>query len=134
MSACSTLPTAPRQRRCCRPSSTCRPSPRRCSPSWRARRGLQLRAERIDAAPDPARLFESLFGRSANAVWLDSSLAPDGSAAAERSRFSILADDGGPFGQSVRHRSGTTRVSVGNASVRTEGPFFRWLDGVWGRP
>ena len=103
-------------------------------PELGARRGLQLRAERIDAAPDPARLFESLFGRAANAVWLDSSLAPDGSAAAERSRFSILADDGGPFGQSVRHSSGTTRVSVGNASVRTEGPFFRWLDGVWGRP
>lgn len=103
-------------------------------PELGARRGLQLRAERIDAAPDPARLFDSLFGRSANAVWLDSSLAPDGRAAAERSRFSILADDGGPFGQSVRHSSGTTRVSVGNASVRTEGPFFRWLDGVWGRP
>ena len=38
------------------------------------------------------------------AVWLDSSLTRR-SAAAERSRFSILADDGGPFGQSVRHRS-----------------------------
>ncbi|MDI3212158.1 aminodeoxychorismate synthase component I [Arthrobacter sp. AL12] len=102
-------------------------------PELGTRRGLQLRAERLDAAPDPARLFEALFGRSANAVWLDSSLAPESSAAAERSRFSILADDGGPFGQSVRHSSGTTRVSVGNASVRTEGPFFRWLDGVWGR-
>ena len=101
-------------------------------PELGARLGLQLRAERIDAAPDPALLFESLFGRSANAVWLDSSLAPDGSTAAERSRFSILADDGGPHGQSVRHSSGTTRVSVGNASVTTEGPFFRWLDGVWG--
>ena len=101
-------------------------------PELAARRGLELRAERIDAAPDPARLFESLFGRSANAVWLDSSLAPEGNAA-ERSRFSILADDGGPFGQSVRHSSGSTRVSIGNASVQTEGPFFRWLDGVWGR-
>ena len=103
-------------------------------PELGARRGLQLRAERIDAAPDPARLFESLFGHSANAVWLDSSLAPDSSAGEERSRFSILADDGGPFGQSVRHSSGTTRVRVGNASVWTEGPFFRWLDGAWGRP
>ncbi|BCW68599.1 hypothetical protein NicSoilB4_33620 [Arthrobacter sp. NicSoilB4] len=102
-------------------------------PELAARRGLELRAERIDGAPDPARLFESLFGSSANAVWLDSSLAPEGNAAAERSRFSILADDGGPFGQSVRHSSGSTRVSIGNASVRTEGPFFRWLDGVWGR-
>jgi anthranilate synthase component 1/para-aminobenzoate synthetase len=102
-------------------------------PELAARHGLQLRAERIDAAPDPARLFESLFGGSARAVWLDSSLPPAGNAAAERSRFSILADDGGPFGQSVRHSSGRTQVSVGNASVRIEGPFFRWLDGVWGR-
>ena len=102
-------------------------------PELAARRGLELRAERIDAAPDAAWLFESLFGRSANAAWLDSSLAPEDNAAAERSRFSILADDGGPFGQSVRHTSGSTQVSVGNASVRTEGPFFRWLDGVWGR-
>ena len=49
----------------------------------------------------------------------------------ERSRFSILADDGGPFGQSVRHSSGTTRVKVGNTSVTVGGPFFRWLDAVW---
>ena len=47
-------------------------------PELAARRGLELRAERIDAAPDAARLFESLFGRSANAAWLDSSLAPEG--------------------------------------------------------
>jgi para-aminobenzoate synthetase len=115
-------------------------------PELAARRGLQLRAERIDAAPDAAALFERLFGRSANAVWLDSSLGPeardapgadrDGAGsegAAERSRFSILADDGGRFGQRVRHSSGETTVSVGNATVRIEGPFFRWLDGAWGR-
>ncbi|WGZ79172.1 aminodeoxychorismate synthase component I [Arthrobacter sp. EM1] len=106
-------------------------------PERSARTGLELQAERIDAVPDPVLVFEALFGGSANAVWLDSSLtpvAPDGGAAAERSRFSILADDGGPYGQSVRHNSGTTCVSVGNASVTTEGPFFRWLDGVWGQP
>lgn len=101
-------------------------------PELAARRSLELRAERIDAAPDPAGLFAALFGRSANAVWLDSSLAPDG-AAAERSRFSIMADDGGAYGQAARHSSGRTQVSIGNATVRTEGPFFRWLDGVWGR-
>lgn len=106
-------------------------------PELAARRGLQLHAERIDAEPDPVRLFERLFGNSANAVWLDSSLRPatrsqDGTAA-ERSRFSILADDGGRFGQSARHTSGETCVSIGNATVRTQGPFFRWLDGVWGR-
>ena len=45
-------------------------------PELAARRGLQLRAERIDAAPDAVTLFERLFGGSANAVWLDSSLKP----------------------------------------------------------
>ncbi|MGO4229915.1 aminodeoxychorismate synthase component I [Arthrobacter sp. YAF34] len=105
-------------------------------PELAARDGLQLRAERIDAEPEAALLFETLFGGSAHAVWLDSSLNPAGLApqSAERSRFSILADDGGRFGQAVRHSSGLTRVSAGQATVTIDGPFFRWLDGVWGRP
>ena len=104
-------------------------------PELAARLGLQLLAERIDAQPEAGQLFAALFGGSANAVWLDSSLDPAGLApeAAERSRFSILADDGGRFGQAVRHSSGRTRVSTGQATVTTDGPFFRWLDGVWGR-
>ncbi|MEV5054252.1 aminodeoxychorismate synthase component I [Arthrobacter sp. LAR12-1-1.1] len=104
-------------------------------PERAARRGLQLLAERIDAQPEAEQLFAALFGDSANAVWLDSSLDPAGLApeAAERSRFSILADDGGRFGQAVRHSSGRTRVSTGRATATTDGPFFRWLDGVWGR-
>jgi para-aminobenzoate synthetase len=105
-------------------------------PELAARRGFRLRAERVEADPDAARLFEALFGRSPNAVWLDSSLKASGmdpeGAAADRSRFSVLADDGGRFGQAVRHSSGLTRVRAGNATVATEGPFFRWLDGVWG--
>lgn len=104
------------------------------APELSARRGLQLKAERIDAAPDPAALFQALFGKSANAVWLDSSYTAMASdAGAERSRFSILADDGGSFGQAVVHSSGTTRLSAGSATVKTSGPFFRWLDTVWGR-
>ncbi|MFW0772639.1 aminodeoxychorismate synthase component I [Paenarthrobacter nitroguajacolicus] len=106
------------------------------SPELSARRGLQLRSERLEATPDAARLFESLYGQSANAVWLDSSNASavaGRSQAAARSRFSILADDGGTFGQSVLHRSGTTHVTAGSATVSTSGPFFRWLDSVWGR-
>ncbi len=104
-------------------------------PELAARDGLQLRAVRIDAEPEAARLFAALFGGSTHAVWLDSSLDPAGLApqAAERSRFSILADDGGRYGQTVRHSSGLTRVSAGQATVTTDGPFFRWLDGVWGR-
>jgi para-aminobenzoate synthetase len=102
------------------------------APELSARLGLQLHAERVACAPDPARLFDALYGHSPNAVWLDSSLKPEGKAA-ERSRFSILADDGGRFGQDVRHSSGVTRLRTGTATVETSGPFFRWLDGVWGR-
>ncbi|MGJ3191652.1 aminodeoxychorismate synthase component I [Paenarthrobacter sp. FR1] len=106
------------------------------SPELSARRGLQLRSERLDATPDAALLFEALYGRSANAAWLDSSNASvvaGRSQAAARSRFSILADDGGAYGQSVLHRSGATQVTAGTATVTTSGPFFRWLDSVWGR-
>ncbi|MFJ5699318.1 chorismate-binding protein [Arthrobacter sp. NPDC093139] len=114
-------------------------------PELSARRGLRLLAERIEARPDPAALFEQLFGTSANAVWLDSSLVPprpqgrhsghdrEAAAAAERSRFSILADDGGTFGQSVRHHSGTNRITAGCATAEVPGPFFRWLETAWGQ-
>ncbi|MCP9000635.1 chorismate-binding protein [Pseudarthrobacter sp. RMG13] len=122
-------------------------------PELAARRGLRLRAERLDARPDAAALFENLYGGSANAVWLDSSNAdspnPDSSASASpgapagplpepspataRSRFSILADDGGTYGQSVTHRSGKSVITAGSATARVPGPFFRWLDTVWGR-
>ncbi|MGM7776920.1 aminodeoxychorismate synthase component I [Arthrobacter sp. KNU-44] len=112
------------------------------APELSARRGLQLKAERIDAAPDAVALFHALYAESANAVWLDSSntssnrdTAGDAVSfnAAERSRFSILADNGGSFGQAVTHSSGTTHLSAGCATVETTGPFFRWLDTVWGR-
>jgi anthranilate synthase component 1/para-aminobenzoate synthetase len=107
-------------------------------PELAARRGLRLRAERLDSRPDPAALFGTLYGSSAHAVWLDSSNAPasppaEPSPATERSRFSILADDRGTYGQSVIHRSGETVVTAGSATARVPGPFFRWLDTVWGR-
>ncbi len=112
------------------------------APELSARRGQRLRAERLDIRPDAAKLFHSLYGGSTNAVWLDSSNAGPGTetgageaalpAAAERSRFSIMADDGGAFGQSVSHRSGQSRISAGCAAATVEGPFFRWLDSVWG--
>ncbi len=121
------------------------------TPELSARRGLRLLSERIDAAPKAEALFQALCGNSENAVWLDSSnaaeapaggqAAPSGAApsetapseAAARSRFSILADDGGTFGQSVLHRSGSTRVTAGCATAEVSSPFFRWLDTVWGR-
>ena len=106
------------------------------APELSDRRGLQLRAERLEATPDAPTLFESLYGTSSNAVWLDSSNAAAvmGSAQAEeRSRFSIMADDGGTYGQVATHRSGSTGVTVGTATATIPGPFFRWLDSAWGR-
>lgn len=128
------------------------------SPELSARRGLKLRAQRIDAEPDAPALYETLYGASTNAVWLDSSDGPDlardtGSSldapgaspaaglspaarsvspAAERRRFSILADDGGSHGQLATHHNGFTTVRTGCATARVEGPFFRWLDSAWG--
>lgn len=118
------------------------------APELSARRGLRLRAERVEGRPDAPALFRSLYGGSPNAVWLDSSnagafsapsarqdRAADTSAhtAAERSRFSIMADDGGTFGQSVTHRSGANLISAGSVTATVQGPFFRWLNSVWGR-
>jgi para-aminobenzoate synthetase len=121
------------------------------APELSARRGLKLRAQRIDAEPDATALYERLYGASTNAVWLDSSDGPDlardtdpsadapgalpatdVSPAAERRRFSILADDGGSHGQLATHHNGFTTVSTGCATARIEGPFFRWLDAAWG--
>ena len=118
------------------------------APELSARRGLRLHAERIDALPDAPALFQALYGTSPNAVWLDSSNAdaaavaagqredgtdPEARTAAERSRFSIMADDAGTFGQFVTHRAGISQVSTGSATAKVPGPFFRWLDTVWGR-
>lgn len=115
------------------------------SPELSARRGLTVRAEQLDSRPDAAALFNSLYGTSANAVWLDSSnadpagQAPQGksgdkaaSEAAGRSRFSIMADDAGLHGQSLTHRSGQSELRAGCATATVDGPFFRWLDTVWG--
>ncbi|MFC8409939.1 aminodeoxychorismate synthase component I [Arthrobacter sp. NPDC057259] len=97
-------------------------------PERQACHAVPLHAERIDAVPDPARLFDALYGGSGRAVWLDSSLTSD---PAGRGRFSILADDGGSHGQSVLHRSGRTSIRAGGAAATIEGGFFRWLDAAW---
>ncbi|MBG6184767.1 anthranilate synthase component 1/para-aminobenzoate synthetase [Arthrobacter sp. CAN_A214] len=97
-----------------------------------ARRGLNVRVERIDAVPDPGALFAALYPNSKAAVWLDSSDV-GATPASERSRFSILADDAGRFGQRAQHSDGVTEVSAGAVTTRIREPFFRWLDGAWGR-
>ena len=106
------------------------------APELARRRGLEFRAERLDAFPDIPALFHSLYGESGHAVWLDSSTASSfaaGDPLAGRSRFSIMADDGGWFGRHAEYRGGTTTVRAGHLTTRIRGPFFRWLDSVWGR-
>lgn len=95
-----------------------------------ARRGLTMQVETLDVFPEASALFHELYGAAASAAWLDSSAAEDPQG---RSRFSILADDGGRFGQVAQHIAGVTMVSNGPVTARIAGPFFRWLDGVWGR-
>jgi anthranilate synthase component 1/para-aminobenzoate synthetase len=60
-------------------------------------------------------LFAALYGGSRPAVWLDSSNAPEPAhnRTLDRNRFTVLADDGGRFGQSVGHRAGLTEVTAG---------------------
>lgn len=91
---------------------------------------------RVAARTAPAALFEALFGASSHAVWLDSSDAGTASAG-PRSRFSIMADDGGLLGRRMAHRRGSTEVTFGSGTptpvtARFDQPFFRWLDSAWG--
>ncbi|MHA7279573.1 aminodeoxychorismate synthase component I [Arthrobacter sp. MDT2-2] len=105
------------------------------APERAGRRGLTVDCERIDAVPDPAALFSALYGSAPAAAWLDSSDAgTSGAPRAEgRSRFSILADSGGVFGQQALHRAGVTEITAGAVTTRIREPFFRWLEDVWGR-
>lgn len=125
-------------------------------PELARRRGLEFSAVRIEGLPPVEELFHTLYGQSRNAVWLDSSIARidaneepasvetigaalDGPGpvgkdpAAARSRFSIMADDLGRFGQLARHENDVTTVTAGQLTTRIRGPFFNWLDSVWGR-
>lgn len=111
------------------------------APELARRRGLELSAVRIEGLPPAEELFQALYGESSTAVWLDSSLteikkaateAPSAEAAA-RSRFSIMADNLGLFGQVARHEQGLTTVISGQLTTRIRGPFFPWLESVWGR-
>lgn len=86
--------------------------------------------EHLPVHPDPAALFERLYAHSERTVWLDSSNAAH---TVDRNRFSIMADDGGAYGQWASHRSGLTTVRAGAVTSRIAGPFFHWLDTVWGR-
>lgn len=112
------------------------------APERAERESAAVVARRIPATPEPAPLFEALFGGAEHAIWLDSSDSPrsphEGTPGAHvRNRFSIMADDGGLLGRRMAHSDGATSVTFGPqtptpATARFDQPFFRWLDGAWG--
>lgn len=125
----------------------------RLQPTWpggNAAGAETVRVERLDTWVDPEQLFGELFGSASRSVWLDSSSAGAGFEAAgseapgprnaasgaahiaSRSRFSIMADDGGPLGRYAEHRSAVTTVVSGPVTLSRPGAFFPWLDSVWG--
>ncbi|GAB4098323.1 chorismate-binding protein [Sinomonas halotolerans] len=130
------------------------------APERAEREAVGVLARRIACRPNPEELFAGLFGASGHAVWLDSSDAEMGGLSSEmgdltgemgglasemgvltaemgvRSRFSIMADDGGQLGRRMAHRRGATEVVFGPgtevpAAARFQSPFFRWLDSAW---
>ena len=98
---------------------------------------LHARRVRLPAGPVPTgvapALFEDLYAHSTHAVLLDSSNTgtPDPGG---RNRFSILADASGSLGARARHGAGITWLAAGCAEARIRGPFFGWLERVWGLP
>lgn len=120
----------------------------RLQPGWpgAAPAAETVHVDRLDTWVEPEHLYEVLFAGSPRAVWLDSSSATgpagpgpaaEGVSGAEhvaaRSRYSIMADDGGPFGRYAEHFRGLTTVVSGPVTVFHRGRFFPWLDSVWGR-
>lgn len=106
------------------------------SAGW-SRGGGYMLVRRHHGKSDPESVFARLFGNSAYAVWLDAS---DGGTpeAGQRSRFSIMADDGGCRGRRAGHHNGLTEVVFGPGTAapitaRLRQPLFQWLDSVWGR-
>ena len=105
-----------------------------------------LQVQRLDAWHPPETVFAALFADSPRSVWLDSSSSGESGEAADsgdaagaghiaaRSRFSIMADDGGPAGRFAEHSRGLTTVTGGPVTQLVRGPFFKWLDSAWGLP
>ncbi|MGN6404334.1 AAA family ATPase, partial [Sinomonas sp.] len=105
------------------------------APERAQRESAGVVVRRIAAEPQPDVLFESLFGSASHSVWLDASDAGVPGTGA-RSRFSIMADDGGHLARRMSHRNGRTEVTFGPttataATARFDQPFFRWLDSTW---
>jgi para-aminobenzoate synthetase len=80
----------------------------------------KLLVKRLDELIDPEQAFVSLYGKSGNAFWLDSSRVGEGT------RFSFMGDDGGPLGAAITYDLGTGAVRVerdGKVELRRESIF-----------
>jgi len=72
----------------------------RGDPAPRNRAALELRVRRVNALPEPEAAFNSLYGSSEYAFWLDSSRP------GKRGRFSFMGDASGPNAEVVLHEAG----------------------------
>jgi para-aminobenzoate synthetase len=84
---------------------------------------LELRVKRLGSAYDTERAFAHLYGDSADAFWLDSSLL-DG-----RARFSFMGDPSGPLGSTISYdvASGELQVRNGAETRVLEEEIFDYL-------
>ncbi|HRO29267.1 chorismate-binding protein [Citricoccus sp.] len=84
----------------------------------------------VAGAGDPQSLFEAAGGPAASVAMLLESSDHATTPSPGRSRHAILglASDDDPVAE---HADGVTVVRQGPVTVRREGPWFRWLAGVW---
>ncbi|MBG6084214.1 chorismate-binding protein [Zhihengliuella flava] len=104
---------------------------------------LRAPAGAVAAAEVFGRLYPGVSGHveaeddAAEHCLLLESTNPEAEDASERNRFSILTDAGEPARRRMAsHRlteaGARTEVEIGCALARVPGPFFGWLDHVWG--
>ncbi len=84
----------------------------------------------VNGAGAPQSLFEAAGGPAARTVMLLESSDHATTPAPGRSRHAILGL-GAPADPVAEHAGGVTVVRHGPVTVRHEGPWFRWLAGVW---
>jgi len=83
-------------------------------PSREHQARLALRVRKLACLPDSEAVFMKLFGDSAAAFWLDSSLP-----ASEAARFSFMGDTSGPNSQLISYDTHSSTVTVDSHSRTT---------------
>jgi para-aminobenzoate synthetase len=104
-----------------------KPSKREGHPVGPSRR---LVVKRLDGLVDPERAFVSLYGKSENAFWLDSSRVGEGA------RFSFMGDDSGPLGAAISYEvsAGEIRVDRGGEVELRRESIFEYLASELAQP